>query len=73
MWLLALHVGLARKRGVPVARRAVVFGVNRWTDGLRSPLVRGDDGGVFRADPSKRWRRSRRSGPGAMRRGRRRP
>jgi (2R)-ethylmalonyl-CoA mutase len=30
----------------------VVVGVNRWTDGLPSPLVGGDDGGVFRADPA---------------------
>jgi (2R)-ethylmalonyl-CoA mutase len=30
----------------------VVVGVNRWTDGLRSPLVGGDDGGVFRVDPA---------------------
>jgi (2R)-ethylmalonyl-CoA mutase len=30
----------------------IVVGVNRWTDGLRSPLVGGDDGGVFRADPA---------------------
>jgi (2R)-ethylmalonyl-CoA mutase len=29
----------------------VVIGVNRWTEALRSPLVGGDDGGVFRADP----------------------
>jgi (2R)-ethylmalonyl-CoA mutase len=29
----------------------VVVGVNRWTDGLPSPLVGGDDGGVFRAEP----------------------
>jgi len=29
----------------------VVVGVNRWTEGLLSPLVGGDDGGVFRADP----------------------
>jgi (2R)-ethylmalonyl-CoA mutase len=28
----------------------IVVGVNRWTDGLPSPLVAGDDGGVFRAD-----------------------
>ena len=28
----------------------VIVGVNRWTDGLPSPLVGGDDGGVFRAD-----------------------
>jgi (2R)-ethylmalonyl-CoA mutase len=30
----------------------VVVGVNRWTEGLASPLVGGDDGGVFRADPA---------------------
>jgi (2R)-ethylmalonyl-CoA mutase len=29
-----------------------VVGVNKWTDGLPSPLVGGDDGGVFRADPA---------------------
>ncbi len=28
----------------------VVVGVNRWTEGLPSPLTGGDDGGVFRAD-----------------------
>ena len=28
----------------------IVVGVNRYTDGLRSPLVGGDDGGVFRVD-----------------------
>ncbi|HWU88774.1 MAG TPA: methylmalonyl-CoA mutase family protein, partial [Kofleriaceae bacterium] len=28
----------------------VVVGVNRWTEGLPSPLVGGDDGGVFRAE-----------------------
>ena len=30
----------------------VVVGVNKWTDGLPSPLLGGDDGGVFRADPA---------------------
>jgi (2R)-ethylmalonyl-CoA mutase len=30
----------------------VVVGVNRWTEALPSPLVGGDDGGVFRADPA---------------------
>jgi ethylmalonyl-CoA mutase len=30
----------------------VVVGVNRWTDGLASPLMAGDDGGVFRVDPA---------------------
>jgi (2R)-ethylmalonyl-CoA mutase len=30
----------------------VVVGVNKWTDGLPSPLVGGEDGGVFRADPA---------------------
>ncbi|MBA3458871.1 MAG: protein meaA, partial [Deltaproteobacteria bacterium] len=29
-----------------------VVGVNKWTEALPSPLVGGDDGGVFRADPA---------------------
>jgi len=34
------------------AGQQVVVGVNRWTDGLPSPLVGGDDGGVFKVDPA---------------------
>ncbi|MFN0247677.1 MAG: protein meaA [Kofleriaceae bacterium] len=30
----------------------IVVGVNKWTDALPSPLLGGDDGGVFRADPA---------------------
>src|SRR4051812_9384970 len=30
----------------------VVVGGNKWTDGLPTPLVGGDDGGVFKADPA---------------------
>ncbi len=30
----------------------IVVGVNKWTDGLPSPLLGGEDGGVFRADPA---------------------
>jgi len=30
----------------------VVVGVNKWTEGLASPLMGGEDGGVFRADPA---------------------
>jgi (2R)-ethylmalonyl-CoA mutase len=29
----------------------VVVGVNRWTEALPSPLIGGEDGGVFRVDP----------------------
>ena len=29
----------------------VVVGVNKWTEGLPSPLLGGSDGGVFQADP----------------------
>src|SRR5690606_29608180 len=29
-----------------------VVGVNKWTEGLPSPLVAGDDGGVFKVDPA---------------------
>ncbi len=28
----------------------IVVGLNRWTDGLPSPLVGGDDGGIFKVD-----------------------
>lgn len=30
----------------------IVVGMNRWTDGLESPLVGGDDGGLFTVDES---------------------
>jgi (2R)-ethylmalonyl-CoA mutase len=47
---------LVRSMAERVARIAsgeqVVVGVNRWTDGVLSPLVGGDDGGLFRADPA---------------------
>jgi (2R)-ethylmalonyl-CoA mutase len=47
---------LVRSMAERIARinggQQVVVGVNRWTDGLASPLVGGDDGGVFRADPA---------------------
>ncbi|MTV24012.1 protein meaA [Nitriliruptoraceae bacterium ZYF776] len=29
-----------------------VVGVNRWTEGLPTPLLSGDDGGVFKVDPA---------------------
>jgi (2R)-ethylmalonyl-CoA mutase len=34
------------------AGKLVVVGVNKWTEGLPSPLVGGDDGGVFKVDAS---------------------
>ncbi|HUJ60727.1 MAG TPA: protein meaA [Kofleriaceae bacterium] len=47
---------LVRSMAARVARiergEQIVVGVNRWTEGLPSPLVGGDDGGVFRADPA---------------------
>jgi (2R)-ethylmalonyl-CoA mutase len=33
------------------AGEIVVVGRNKWTDGLPSPLLGGDDGGVFKVDP----------------------
>lgn len=30
----------------------IVVGLNRWTEGLPSPLLGGDDGGVFKVDPA---------------------
>jgi (2R)-ethylmalonyl-CoA mutase len=41
----------ARMRRIETGEQVVV-GVNQWTDALPSPLVGGDDGGVFRADAS---------------------
>jgi (2R)-ethylmalonyl-CoA mutase len=34
------------------SRRDLVVGRNRWSDGLPSPLVSGDDGGIFKVDPA---------------------
>jgi (2R)-ethylmalonyl-CoA mutase len=34
------------------AGQQVVVGVNKWAEGLPSPLVGGDDGGVFKLDPA---------------------
>jgi (2R)-ethylmalonyl-CoA mutase len=34
------------------ANETIVVGRNRWTDGLPSPLLTGDDGGIFRVDPA---------------------
>jgi len=45
-------VGAMAERMARIERgEQIVVGVNRWTDGLASPLV-GDDGGVFRVDPA---------------------
>ena len=54
------------------AGETIVVGRNRWTDALPSPLVTGDDGGLFRFDPASaaetldmlRATRSRRSSDG---------
>ena len=47
---------LVRSMAARMARIArgeqVVVGVNKWTEGLPSPLVGGEDGGVFQADPA---------------------
>lgn len=29
----------------------IVVGKNKWTDGIKSPLLAGDDGGIFKVDP----------------------
>ena len=42
---------MAARMGRIEAGEQVVVGVNRYTEGLASPLVGGDDGGVFEADP----------------------
>jgi (2R)-ethylmalonyl-CoA mutase len=47
---------LVRSMALRMARiergEQTVVGVNKWTDGLPSPLTTGDDGGVFHVDPS---------------------
>ena len=42
---------MAERMGRIERGEQVVVGVNRYQDALRSPLVGGEDGGVFRADP----------------------
>jgi (2R)-ethylmalonyl-CoA mutase len=50
-----LKAELVRSQAARLARinsgETVVVGRNRWTDGLASPLLGGDDGGVFKVDP----------------------
>ncbi len=43
---------MARRMARIEAGEQVVVGVNKWTDGLPSPLTAGDDGGVFRVPTS---------------------
>ncbi len=45
-----VHSMAARMARIERGEQTVV-GVNKWTDGIASPLVTGDDGGVFRGDP----------------------
>jgi len=50
-----LKAALVRSQAERMARinsgDIVVVGRNRWTDGLPSPLLTGEDGGLFRVDP----------------------
>lgn len=50
-----MKTALVRSQAERLARinagEQVVVGRNRWTDGLPSPLLGGDDGGVFKVDP----------------------
>jgi (2R)-ethylmalonyl-CoA mutase len=49
-----LKTALVRSQAERLARinadETIVVGRNRWTDGLPSPLLKGDDGGIFRVD-----------------------
>jgi (2R)-ethylmalonyl-CoA mutase len=51
-----MKTALVRSQAARLARindgEQIVVGRNRWTDGLPSPLLAGDDGGVFRVDPA---------------------
>jgi len=46
----ALVRSMAARMGRIERGEQIVVGVNKWTEGLPSPLVGGDDGGVFRVD-----------------------
>jgi (2R)-ethylmalonyl-CoA mutase len=50
-----MKAALVRSQAERLARinrgEIVVVGRNKWTDGLPSPLVTGDDGGIFTVDP----------------------
>ncbi len=50
-----MKAALVRSQAERLARinagELIVVGRNRWTDGLPSPLLGGDDGGVFKVDP----------------------
>ncbi|HTJ41892.1 MAG TPA: protein meaA [Kofleriaceae bacterium] len=46
----ALVQSMAARMGRIDRGEQVVVGVNKWTEGLASPLVGGEDGGVFRVD-----------------------
>src|SRR5690606_38766653 len=45
---------MARRVSRIASGEQVVVGVNRWTDGLPSPLLAGEDAGIFRVDPAMR-------------------
>ena len=51
-----MKTALVRSQAERLARinagEQIVVGRNQWTDGLPSPLLAGDDGGVFRVDPA---------------------
>jgi (2R)-ethylmalonyl-CoA mutase len=51
-----MKAALVRSQAERLARinagDVVVVGRNRWTDGLPSPLLGGEDGGLFRVDPA---------------------
>ncbi|HWP67517.1 MAG TPA: protein meaA [Candidatus Limnocylindria bacterium] len=50
-----MKTALVRSQAERLARinagETIVVGRNRWTEGLASPLLTGDDGGIFRIDP----------------------
>ncbi len=43
---------MAQRMGRIEKGEQTVVGVNKWTEGLPSPLIGGDDGGVFHVDPA---------------------
>jgi (2R)-ethylmalonyl-CoA mutase len=52
----ALVASMAERVSAINSGDKIVVGVNRWTEALDSPLISGEEGGIFRVDPDEvRW------------------
>jgi len=52
----ALVASMAERVSAINSGDKIVVGVNRWTEAIESPLISGEEGGIFRVDPDEvRW------------------